>query len=122
VGRIMNSCMASLLPAWEPPLMTFNAGTGEDQRRGCPPRSQCAASHGRGGWGGGLSGWADGCSLTPPGGSGGRRGKHQQLGSYFTLLRTVLIPTGSICFRLVLFHLVPQVKLGYSISMISLAR
>ncbi len=24
----MNSCMASLLPAWEPPLMTLKAGTG----------------------------------------------------------------------------------------------
>mmetsp|Transcript_15178 Transcript_15178/g.63102 ORF Transcript_15178/g.63102 Transcript_15178/m.63102 type:complete len:283 (-) Transcript_15178:432-1280(-) len=28
VGRIMNSCMGSLLPACEPPLMTFMAGTG----------------------------------------------------------------------------------------------
>ena len=28
VGRIMNSCMASLLPAWLPPLITLNAGTG----------------------------------------------------------------------------------------------
>mmetsp|Transcript_54085 Transcript_54085/g.136066 ORF Transcript_54085/g.136066 Transcript_54085/m.136066 type:complete len:207 (-) Transcript_54085:244-864(-) len=28
VGRIMNSCIASLLPAWLPPLMTFMAGTG----------------------------------------------------------------------------------------------
>ncbi|KAG6545647.1 hypothetical protein Mapa_012832 [Marchantia paleacea] len=28
VGRIMNSCMASLLPACEPPLMTLSAGTG----------------------------------------------------------------------------------------------
>jgi hypothetical protein len=29
-GRIMNSCMASLLPAWEPPLMMLNAGTGQE--------------------------------------------------------------------------------------------
>ena len=28
VGRIMNSCMASLLPAWLPPLITLKAGTG----------------------------------------------------------------------------------------------
>ena len=28
VGRIMNSCMASLLPAWEPPLITLRQGTG----------------------------------------------------------------------------------------------
>merc|ERR1719161_1466246 len=27
-GRIMNSCMASLLPAWLPPLMMLNDGTG----------------------------------------------------------------------------------------------
>lgn len=27
-GRIMNSCMASLLPAWLPPLMMLNEGTG----------------------------------------------------------------------------------------------
>ena len=27
-GRIMNSCIASLLPAWLPPLMMLNAGTG----------------------------------------------------------------------------------------------
>mmetsp|Transcript_11301 Transcript_11301/g.41904 ORF Transcript_11301/g.41904 Transcript_11301/m.41904 type:complete len:304 (+) Transcript_11301:750-1661(+) len=27
-GRIMNSCMASLFPACEPPLITLNAGTG----------------------------------------------------------------------------------------------
>ena len=32
VGRIMNSCMASLLPAWLPPLMTLNAGTGRISR------------------------------------------------------------------------------------------
>ena len=25
----MNSCMANLLPAWEPPLITLNAGTGK---------------------------------------------------------------------------------------------
>merc|ERR1740131_828249 len=29
-GRIMNSCMASLFPAWLPPLMTLKAGTGDD--------------------------------------------------------------------------------------------
>lgn len=28
VGSSMNSCMASLFPAWLPPLMTLNAGTG----------------------------------------------------------------------------------------------
>mmetsp|Transcript_6231 Transcript_6231/g.14183 ORF Transcript_6231/g.14183 Transcript_6231/m.14183 type:complete len:200 (-) Transcript_6231:309-908(-) len=28
VGRIMNSCMASLFPAWLPPLMMLKAGTG----------------------------------------------------------------------------------------------
>ena len=28
VGRIMNSCMASLLPAWLPPLTTLRQGTG----------------------------------------------------------------------------------------------
>ena len=28
VGRIMNSCMASLLPAWELPLMMLRQGTG----------------------------------------------------------------------------------------------
>jgi len=28
VGNSMNSCIASLLPAWLPPLMTLNAGTG----------------------------------------------------------------------------------------------
>lgn len=33
VGRIMNSCMARPLPAWEPPLMTLNAGTGSTWRR-----------------------------------------------------------------------------------------
>lgn len=27
-GRIMNSCIASLFPACEPPLMMLNAGTG----------------------------------------------------------------------------------------------
>ena len=27
-GRIMNSCIASLFPAWEPPLMTLKLGTG----------------------------------------------------------------------------------------------
>lgn len=27
-GRIMNSCMASALPAWLPPLMMLNEGTG----------------------------------------------------------------------------------------------
>jgi len=27
-GRIMNSCMASALPAWLPPLMMLKAGTG----------------------------------------------------------------------------------------------
>ena len=32
VGRIMNSCMASLLPAWLPPLMTLKAGTGSTSR------------------------------------------------------------------------------------------
>ncbi len=29
VGRIINSCMANLLPACEPPLITLNAGTGK---------------------------------------------------------------------------------------------
>ena len=28
MGKIMNSCIASLLPAWLPPLITFKAGTG----------------------------------------------------------------------------------------------
>ena len=28
VGNSINSCIASLLPAWLPPLMTLNAGTG----------------------------------------------------------------------------------------------
>lgn len=28
VGSSINSCMASLFPAWLPPLMTLNAGTG----------------------------------------------------------------------------------------------
>ncbi len=35
-GRIMNSCMARLLPAWLPPLMMLNAGTGSVcAREGC---------------------------------------------------------------------------------------
>ena len=38
VGRIMNSCMASLLPAWLPPLMTLRAGTGM-MTSFTPPRS-----------------------------------------------------------------------------------
>jgi len=28
VGKSMNSCIASLFPAWLPPLITLNAGTG----------------------------------------------------------------------------------------------
>lgn len=35
-GRTMNSCMASLLPAWEPPFITLKAWRGEEtkERRG----------------------------------------------------------------------------------------
>merc|ERR1712212_1335024 len=40
VGRIMDSCMASLLPAWEPPLMTLKAGTGSPSLAGCHGNSQ----------------------------------------------------------------------------------
>mmetsp|Transcript_5336 Transcript_5336/g.14340 ORF Transcript_5336/g.14340 Transcript_5336/m.14340 type:complete len:429 (+) Transcript_5336:208-1494(+) len=38
VGKIMNSCMARALPAWLPPLMMLNAGTGK-YSLGLPARS-----------------------------------------------------------------------------------